>query len=370
VKDAHAASTGPLRGIAVGIKDIIDTSDFPTEMGSAIYRGWRPRADASVVAMLKQAGATILGKTTTTAFASRDPTATLNPRNPAHTPGGSSSGSAAAVAAGMIPLALGTQTGGSVIRPASFCGVAAIKPSFALLPTVGVKCYSWTLDTVGLFAASVEDLAHGLAAMSNRPELRPRAALETPRIGVVTQDFAGAPDAASGEALRIAGGAAERAGASVRAVTLPEIFAQAWRIHPTVMEFEAHQALAWEYRTHHDAMPPLLRAKLDETVGLLPAEYDEARGIVGRARAALACLFDDVDVLLTFSAPGAAPGLDWTGDPSFNRLWTLMGVPCVNVPAYVADGRLPVGVQVIARFGDDAGALEAARFVEEALTRG
>src|SRR5229473_1180772 len=129
---ARAASAGPLRGIAVGIKDIIDTSDFPTEMGSAIYQGWRPRADAPVVAMLKQAGATIVGKTTTTAFASRDPTATLNPRNPDHTPGGSSSGSAAAVAAGMIPLALGTQAGGSVIRPASFCGVAAIKPSFKL----------------------------------------------------------------------------------------------------------------------------------------------------------------------------------------------------------------------------------------------
>jgi Asp-tRNA(Asn)/Glu-tRNA(Gln) amidotransferase A subunit family amidase len=321
--------------------------------------------------MLKQAGATIVGKTTTTAFASRDPTATLNPRNPAHTPGGSSSGSAAAVAAGMIPLALGTQTGGSVIRPASFCGVAAIKPSFALLPTVGVKCYSWTLDTVGLFAASVEDLAHGLSALTNRSELRPRAALETPRIGVVTQDFAGAPEAASEEALRIVGAAAERAGASVRALALPEIFAEAWRIHPTVMEFEAHQALAWEYRTHHDAMPPLLRAKLDETVGLLPAEYDEACGIVGRARAALAELFQNIDVLLTFSAPGAAPkGLDWTGDPSFNRLWTLMGVPCVNVPAYVAEGGLPVGVQVIARFGDDAGALEAARFVEDALARG
>src|SRR5437879_2453870 len=164
-KNARAASKGPLRGIAVGIKDIIDTSDFPTEMGSAIYKGWRPRADASVVAALKQAGATIVGKTTTTAFASRDPTATLNPRNHAHTPGGSSSGSAAAVAAGMIPLALGTQTGGSVIRPASFCGVAAIKPSFPLLPTVGVKCYSWTLDTVGLFAAGVGDLAPGLSAM-------------------------------------------------------------------------------------------------------------------------------------------------------------------------------------------------------------
>src|SRR6202790_2947077 len=135
VKDAHAAGTGPLRGIAVGIKDIIDTSDFPTEMGSAIYRGWRPRADASVVAMLKQAGATILGKTTPTAFASRDPTATLNPRNPPHTPGGAPSGPAAPVPAGMIPLARGPQTGGWAIRPASFCGVAAIKPSFALLPT-------------------------------------------------------------------------------------------------------------------------------------------------------------------------------------------------------------------------------------------
>jgi Asp-tRNA(Asn)/Glu-tRNA(Gln) amidotransferase A subunit family amidase len=365
------ASSGPLRGIAVGIKDIIDTADFPTEMGSSIYKGWRPRADASVVAMLKQAGATIVGKTTTTAFASRDPTATLNPRNPDHTPGGSSSGSAAAVAAGMIPLALGTQTGGSVIRPASFCGVAAIKPSFALLPTVGVKCYSWTLDTVGLFAAGVKDLAHGLSALTNRPELLPRAAVERPRIGVVTQDFAGAPEAASAEALRIAGVAAERAGASARALALPEILAEAWRIHPTLQEFEAHRALAWEYRTHHDALPQLLREKLDETVGLLPAAYDEAREIARGARRALAHIFDDVDVLLTFSAPGAAPkGLDWTGDPRFNRLWTLMGVPCVNIPAYVADGGLPVGVQVIARIGDDAGALAAAGFVEEALARG
>src|SRR5580704_4409876 len=219
----QAASTGPLRGIAVGIKDIIDTSDLPTEMGSAIYRGWRPRADASVVMLLKQAGATIIGKTTTTAFAANDPTATLNPHNHGHTPGGSSSGSAAAVGAGMIPLALGTQTGGSVIRPASFCGVAAIKPSFNLLPRVGVKCFSWTLDTVGLFAAGVADLAHGLSAMTGRPELLPGTIPQTPRIGVVTQEFAGAPDAAGAEALRIATVAAERAGASVRALALPGI---------------------------------------------------------------------------------------------------------------------------------------------------
>src|ERR1700710_1196439 len=184
-QNARAQNAGPLRGIAVGIKDIIDTAELPTEMGSPIYKGWRPRADAPVVAMLKAAGATIAGKTTTTGFASVDPTATLNPRNHDHTPGGSSSGSAAAVAAGMIPLALGTQTGGSVIRPASFCGVAAIKPSYGMLPTVGVKCFSWTLDTVGLFPAGVEDVAIGLSAMTNRPELSSDAASRPPRIGVV-----------------------------------------------------------------------------------------------------------------------------------------------------------------------------------------
>src|SRR6202166_3521612 len=194
-ENPRAQNAGPLRGIAVGIKDIIDTADLPTEMGSKIYRGWRPRADAPVVMLLKQAGATIIGKTTTTAFAANDPTATLNPRNHAHTPGGSSSGSAAAVAAGMIPLALGTQTGGSVIRPASFCGVAAVKPSFHLLPKVGVKCFSWTLDTVGLFAAGIEDLAYGPRAMTNRPELLGDATISAPRIGLVMQEFAGTPEA-------------------------------------------------------------------------------------------------------------------------------------------------------------------------------
>src|SRR5437660_2712469 len=241
-KTVRAAGTGPLRGIAVGIKDIIDTSDLPTEMGSKIYKDWRPRADAPVVMMLKAAGASVIGKTTTTGFASRDPTATLNPRNPNHTPGGSSSGSAAAVAAGMIPLALGTQTGGSVIRPASFCGVAAIKPSFRLLPTVGVKCFSWTLDTVGLFAAGVNDLAHALSAITGRPELLPAATVNAPRIGLITQEFAGDPEADGSEALRIAAAAAERAGASVRALKLPDILAEAWGIHPTIQEFEAHQA--------------------------------------------------------------------------------------------------------------------------------
>ena len=363
----RAQTSGPLRGIAVGIKDIIDTADLPTEMGSKIYKGYRPRADASVVMLLKQAGATIVGKTTTTAFAANDPTATLNPHNQAHTPGGSSSGSAAAVAAGMIPLALGTQTGGSVIRPASFCGVAAIKPSYRLLPTVGVKCFSWTLDTVGVFAAGVEDVARGLSAMTNRPELLTTLG-KPPSIGVVTQDFAGPPEKEGADALKVAAAAAEKAGAAVRELKLPAIIADAWRVHTIVQQFEAHQAFAWEYRENYDAMPPLLRKRLDESRDISPADYDEARSVAEKARVVLADTFGEVDVLLALSAPGPAPkGLDWTGDPRFNRLWTLMGTPCVNVPATIAEGNLPIGVQVIADYGDDAKALAAARFLETAL---
>jgi Asp-tRNA(Asn)/Glu-tRNA(Gln) amidotransferase A subunit family amidase len=365
----RAQASGPLRGIAVGIKDIIATSDMPTEMGAALYKGYRPRADASVVMMLKQAGATIVGKTTTTAFAANDPTATLNPHNLEHTPGGSSSGSAAAVAAGMIPLALGTQTGGSVIRPASFCGVAAIKPSYRLLPTVGVKTFSWSLDTVGVYAAGVEDVARGLSAITNRPELL-AAPMTAPKIGIVTQDFAGPADKEGNCALKAAISAAEKAGASVRELKMSPIIADAWRLHTVVQQFEAHQAFAWEYNVRHAEMEPNLRGRLDVSKGTAPSAYDEAVAVAAKARHALSDIFNDVDALLTFSAPGAAPkGLDSTGDAKFNRLWTLMGVPCVNVPAIIAEGGLPVGVQVIAPFGHDAGALTVAAFIEAALKR-
>ena len=366
-KNPRAQAKGPLRGIAVGIKDIVDTADLPTEMGAAIYRGHQPRADAPIVMLLKQAGATVVGKTTTTAFAANDPTPTLNPRNHGHTPGGSSSGSAAAVAAGMIPLAVGTQTGGSVIRPASFCGVAAIKPSYRLLPPVGVKCFSWTLDTVGLFAAGVEDVALALSAVTGRRELN-ASELKSPRIGVVTQDFAGPTETGGAEALQAATRAAGKAGASVREVKMPAIVAEAWRIHNVVQQFEAHQAFAWEYGENYDAMPPLLRRRMDDSRHYTAADYEAARIVAAKARAALSEILKDVDVLLALSAPGIAPkGLDSTGDPRFNQLWTLLGTPCVNVPAYVADGNLPVGVQVIADYGDDAKALTAARFLERAL---
>ena len=197
----HAApvgTRGPLRGIAVGVKDIVDTADLPTECGSPIYAGWRPKADAPIVAALKRAGGTVIGKTVTTPFAFLDPAGTRNPRDPGHTPGGSSSGSAAAVAAGLVPLAIGTQTGGSVIRPASFCGIAAIKPSYRVLPNVGIKAFSWSLDTPGLFAATVADVAYALAALTGRTEVRVDGR-EIPhlRLGVMTQDFAGAPEPAA-----------------------------------------------------------------------------------------------------------------------------------------------------------------------------
>jgi Asp-tRNA(Asn)/Glu-tRNA(Gln) amidotransferase A subunit family amidase len=366
-KTPKAQAKGPLRGIAVGIKDIIDTADLPTEMGAAIYKGHQPRGDAPVVMQLRQAGATVVGKTTTTAFAANDPTPTLNPRNLGHTPGGSSSGSAAAVAAGMIPLALGTQTGGSVIRPASFCGVAAIKPSYRLLPPVGVKCFSWTLDTVGLFAAGVEDVAMALSAITGRSELN-APEMKSPRIGVVTQDFAGPTEVGGAEALQLAARAAAKAGASVRELKMPDIVAEAWRIQVVVQQYEAHQAFAWEYGENYDAMPPLLRRRLDDSRHFTAADYEAARIVAAKARAALSEILRDIDVLLALSAPGIAPkGLDSTGDARYNQLWTLMGTPCVNVPAYVADGGLPVGVQTIADYGADAKAIAAARFMERAL---
>ncbi|MDB5558432.1 MAG: gatA [Enterovirga sp.] len=363
--NAKPSGRGPLNGIAVGVKDIIDTAEMPTEMGSQIYAGWTPRADAPVVSALKRAGATVIGKTTTTAFASTDPTATRNPHLPGHTPGGSSAGSAAAVGAGLIPLALGTQTGGSVIRPAAYCGTAAIKPSFRLIPTVGVKCFAWTLDTVGLFAAGVPDVALALELVSGRP--MPLNAPAKPRIGVVTQDFAGVPDPAAGRALERAALLLSQAGAEIWDVKPPASFAEAWEAHGTIQDFEAKHALAWEYDHHRDAIAPNVRAALDAAQAITGGAYDDARRLANRARRDTKELFAELDAVITYPAPGAAPrGHGSTGDPRYNRLWTLLGTPCVNVPGLVWEAGLPVGVQVIAPFARDALALSIAQVLERA----
>ncbi len=368
-QDPVISVEGPFAGIAVGVKDIIDTADLPTQMGSPIYAGWRPRGDAAVVSRLRALGACVLAKTTTSPFAGIDPTGTRNPHDPGHTPGGSSAGSAAAVGAGMLPLALGTQTGGSVIRPASFCGCAAIKPSFRLLPTVGVKTFSWALDTVGLFGAGVRDVAYALAHLAGRPEIDGAASPDAPRIGLVLQDFAGAAEPEAQRALEAARRAAERAGARVSEVALPAPLPEAWALHGVIQDYEARQALAWEIAAHRAELPEKVGRQLDAAAAIPAAEYDAARRCAHRSRRVLKDLFGDFDALLTFSAAGPAPaGLGSTGDPRYNRLWTLMGVPCVNVPV-PGDG-LPVGAQVIARFGDDGRALAVARRIEAALARG
>ena len=361
----------PLRGLPVGIKDIFDTADLPTAYGSAIYAGHRPKADAAMVMLIRRAGGLVLGKTVTTEFASLEPAGTRNPRNPAHTPGGSSSGSAAAVAAGMLPLALGSQTGGSVIRPAAFCGVAGFKPSYRLLPTVGMKCFSWSLDTVGLFGASVPDVAFAAATMSGR-DLRvdgrpPQAA---PVVALVRTPFWQDASAAMQKAVERAARAAERSGARVKDMELPPIFADAVRAHRIVQGYEAIRALAFEYDFHRDRMGPLLRAQLDDAATIDADTYDNARRITRRARRALIDLLPDGEVMLTPSAPGAAPkGLGSTGEPTFNRLWTLLGTPCVNVPGLSDADGLPLGVQVVARFGRDRFALSAAAWLESAVAR-
>jgi Asp-tRNA(Asn)/Glu-tRNA(Gln) amidotransferase A subunit family amidase len=361
-----AAGSGPLAGIACGVKDIIDTADLPTQMGSVIYDGWRPRTDAPIVMALKAAGATVAGKTHTTAFAFLDPAPTRNPHDVTASPGGSSAGSAAAVAAGMLPLAIGTQTGGSVIRPAAYCGAAAIKPSYALLPTVGVKTFSWTLDTLGLMAASADDLGFALAAIARRPAFdAPAASIKGLRIGVHGQDFAGAPEPASEMALQRFHDLAAAAGAVLVDVAAAPALAEAFQAHGPVQDYEAVQALAWEYGCHRDLLPPKLRAYLDGARAATPAQYDEARRLARQGREAAHAMFAQVDVVVSYAAPGEAPDtLASTGDSRFNRLWTLLGVPCLTVPLMRGPRGLPVSVQVIAGFGNDEHVISVAKGLE------
>jgi Asp-tRNA(Asn)/Glu-tRNA(Gln) amidotransferase A subunit family amidase len=358
----------PLRGLPIAVKDIFDTADLPTQYGSPIYAGHRPKSDAALVSLIRRAGGLVLGKTVTTEFASLEPAATRNPRNPSHTPGGSSSGSAAAVAAGMVPIALGSQTGGSIIRPAAYCGIAGFKPSFRILPTVGMKCFAWSLDTAGLFAASVADVAFAAAAITGRELRVDQRAPSAPRLALVRthrwHDASHDMQAAVERAAR----AAETAGARLREVELPPIFEATWRAQITIQDHEAYRALAYEFDRRRDQLGPILRQQLAAAAAIDADSYDGARRTARRARQEFANLMADTDAVLTPSAPGAAPlGLGSTGDPMFNRLWTLLGAPCVNVPGLTDAGGLPLGVQIVGRFARDRIALEAALFVERAL---
>ena len=360
---------GPLHGAPIAVKDLIDTVDMPTAYGSPIYRGHRPAADASCVALARAAGAVVLGKTVTTEFATFTPGKTANPRNPAHTPGGSSSGSAAAVADGMAPLAFGTQTAGSVIRPGAYCGCVAYKPSFGLINRAGVKTLADSLDTIGVFARSVADAAFFVGVLAERPALRQ---LDTPqpplRFGLYRTPMWDEAEPATAAALDAARAALERAGAAVAELAIAQEHEGLTEAQDTIMGFEMVRALAHERIEHSAELSPRLAQQLDAGMAIGADVYDAALARAAAARAALDGFFARCDAVLVPAAPGEAPaGLGNTGNPIFNRMWTLLGVPCVTLPARWADNGLPTGVQLVGRLRDDARLMGCAAFLERAL---
>ena len=337
---------GALHGVPVAVKDLIDTADMPTGYGSPIHAGHRPTRDAACVAALRAAGAVVLGKTVTTEFATFHPGVTRNPRNPLHTPGGSSSGSAAAVAACMAPLALGTQTVGSVIRPGAFCGVVGFKAGHARLPLAGIKPLTDELDSLGCFARTVADCALWFSAVSGEPGVPPdERAL---RIALVRTPWWDRACPETRETLDRAAALLAGSGADVGEPALPGGFDRLVDLQDLLFKAGAAEALAREHREHADRLSPGLRAILDEGAAIAPARRAEARQAASDLRDATQRLFATADLILTPAAPGEAPaGLSRTGDPIFNRAWTLLLGPCLTLPAGRGPRGLPVGVQLV-----------------------
>jgi Asp-tRNA(Asn)/Glu-tRNA(Gln) amidotransferase A subunit family amidase len=369
--------TGPLHGVPVGLKDIIDTADMPTEHGSALYVGRTPSRDAAVVARLREAGAVVMGKTVTTEFAFRSPGKTRNPHNPAHTPGGSSSGSAAAVAAGMVPLALGSQTGGSTIRPASFCGVYGFKPTHGLIPRHGMFQLSRTLDHVGLFARTIEDLALLLTQLAGYdardPDTRPRA--RAPYVEVAGEEpplppmfaFVKTPhwDRTEEDTRAAFAELVEHLGARVEEVELFPSATEAWQWHRTIMAAEMALNLEGEWTRGRERLSAPMRAQLASAQDVRAADYLRALASVRPMQESFRELFEQrYDAILTPAAAGTAPaGLASTGDPVFNALWTLCGMPAVSVPLMAGANGLPLGIQLVGPRHGDARLLRTARWL-------
>ncbi len=371
---------GPLHGLPVGIKDIIDTADMPTENGAALDAGRRPRRDATVVARLRAAGAVILGKTVTTELAYRRPGATRNPRDPCRTPGGSSSGSAAAVASTMLPFAVGTQTGGSVIRPAAFCGVVGFKPTFGLLPRTGVLRHSRWLDTVGTFGRTVEDAALLADAMAGHdpadPDTRSAAAPEilriartqppvTPTLGFVKTPSWGEvePDCADAfaELVAVLGGQCDE-------VKLPPIFEAGVAAQRRLAVVGMARHLCHYYDRGRERLGEPTREAIEEGRAVVAVDYLAALDMRDALYAALEEIFTRYDALITPAAPGQAPvGLDHTGSHAFCVLWTLTGVPAVTLPLLEGVDGMPVGVQAVGARGEDGRLLRTARWLTRTL---
>jgi Asp-tRNA(Asn)/Glu-tRNA(Gln) amidotransferase A subunit family amidase len=382
-KRRSGEGVGPLNGVPVGLKDIIDTGDMPTENGCALHKGRTPRHDAAVVRMLRAAGAVILGKTVTTECAYFHPGKTRNPHNREHTPGGSSSGSAAAVGASMVPLALGSQTNGSTIRPGSFCGVYAFKPTHGLIPRTGMLSLSRTLDHVGLFSRSLDDLALLAEALvgydEGDPDTRPRAQVpfreilaEAPPVEPVFA-FMKTPawekadadtKAAFAELVKTLG--EDR----VEEVPLFPSAAGAWEWHRIIMESEMAVNFAREYEKGAKKLSEKLRSLIERGREVRAFDYQRALRVIAPLNESFEDLFiQRYDAILTPAAPGTAPkGLKSTGDPSFCTLWTLLGLPAVSLPLMQGKNGLPLGVQLVGRKNFDARLLRTARWLVEKLS--
>ena len=352
--DAQAVS-GMLHGLPIAVKDLFDTFDMPTSYGSPIYARHRPVSDAASVATARTAGAVIVGKTVTTEFATFHPGPTCNPHDLRRTPGGSSSGSAAAVADAMVPLAFGTQTAGSIVRPAAYCGAVGYKPSYGTVCRVGVKMISDTLDTVGGFGRSVPDVGLFAAALSGRDELAIGSANdEAPRIGMCrTHEW----DRALPETIGLFDDVEKRlrtAGANVKPVALPVEFSRLAAEQTTIMVREVAESLSHERRAHAALLSSEMIAMIEAGLAVMPAQYDAAKTLARQCRAMLPQVFDGVDVLVAPSTMGEAPaGIDATGDPLFNRIWTLLRVPVVHLPIARSAQGLPLGVTVVGPIARD-----------------
>jgi Asp-tRNA(Asn)/Glu-tRNA(Gln) amidotransferase A subunit family amidase len=372
---------GALNGVPVGIKDIIDTRDMPTCLGTPIHAQRSPGHDATVVSRLREAGAIIMGKTVTTELAVYSPGKTTNPHNPAHTPGGSSSGSAAAVAAGMVPLAVGTQTNGSVIRPAAYCGVYGFKPSFGVVPRSGVMRQSSTLDHIGFFGSTLEDIAligetsAGYDPMDSatKPCARPRLLQALgeelpmrPLLGFVRTPAWAEADADTGDAF---GELCDALGEQVSEVMLPAEFDRIYALHQTIMEADLAYSFSREYKHCGDQLSDVLTAMIERGLQCNAVNYQSALAEIASLRRSLETFFYDYDALLTPATTGEAPvGLASTGSPVFCTIWTSCGVPAITLPLLEGSHDLPMGVQMVTRFGDDARLMRYARWLEQTLS--
>ena len=377
---ASGQALGPLHGVPVAIKDIFDTADYSTECGSPILTGRRPYRDATAVARLRAAGAVIIGKTVTTEFAYFNPGKTCNPHDLTRTPGGSSSGSAAAVAAGMVPLAIGSQTNGSMIRPAAFCGVFGVKPSHGLISRAGALTLSRTLDHVGAFARSLSDLGLILDVLAGHdpqdadtqpvasPNFRALAGEKPPlppRFAFVRTPIWDKADASTRSAFEQL---AERLGEACFTLDLPERFAGAWNAQRAIMAVEMAHNLGPVVERGGDAASKVLREFLAEGRDVKATRYlgaiDEARALAS----ALADVFSGCHAIITPAAVGVAPkGLQATGNPAFCSLWTLTGLPALSLPLLTGENGLPLGVQLVGAAGDDARLLRTANWLVETV---